>query len=149
MTTVYDIPAEIMIKHVAQKLKQENNVAAPEWAMQVKTGVYKELSPIDHDWWYIRCASILRRIYIDGPVGISRLKSFYGGKHRRGVASPSHVKGSGSIVRKAIHQLEKAGFIKSIKKGRVISPAGRSFLDNTSYEVKKELLEQYPGLEKY
>ena len=149
MTTVYDIPANELINHVAQKLKAEQMIKAPLWAPHVKTGVHKELSPVEHDWWYTRCASIIRRVYIDGPVGVSRLKNIFGGKYRRGVAPPVHAKGSGSIIRTALHQLEQAGLIKSSKKGRIISPAGQSFLDNMAYEVKPELLKQYPGLEKY
>lgn len=142
MTTVYEVPADKLIKNIAQKLKEDNKVESPRWAQHVKTGVHAELSPVDHDWWYTRCASILRRVYIDGPVGISRLRSFYGGKHRRGVASPHHAKGSGSVVRVALKQLEKAGLVKSIKKGRVISPAGQSLLDNSAHSIKVEIVEQ-------
>jgi small subunit ribosomal protein S19e len=149
MTTVYDIPADILIKNVAQKLKDENLVQAPDWGSKVKTGVHKELSPMDQDWWYTRCASIVRRIYIDGPTGVSRLKSFYGGKMRRGSASPHHVRGSGSVVRAALQQLESSGLVKSVKKGRVITPKGQSLLDNIAHVAKSELLDQYPGIDKY
>jgi small subunit ribosomal protein S19e len=149
MTTVYDIPAEILIKHIAVKLKEEKIVEPPKWALYVKTGIHKELSPVNDDWWYTRCASTIRRIYIGGPVGVSRLKSFYGGKHRRGAKPAVHAKGSGSIIRTALHQLEKAGLVNTIKKGRVISGKGQAFLDNTAHEAKSELLKQYPGLEKY
>lgn len=149
MTTLYDVPANILIKNAAEKLKEENIIEPPEWASQIKTGIHNDLSPVSDDWWYTRCASIIRRVYIDGPIGISRLRSFYGGKYRRGVASPVHAKGSGSIIREVLQQLEKAGLVKSIKKGRVVSPAGQSFLDNLAHDVKSGLLEQYPGLEKY
>lgn len=149
MTTLYDVPADALIKNVAQKLKDENMVESPEWSAHVKTGVHKELSPLDPDWFYTRCASVARRIYIDGPVGISRLRSFYGGKNRRGSATATHAKGSGSVISEAVQQLEKAGLLKTQKQGRVISPAGRSLLDNIAHETKAGLLEQYPGLEKY
>jgi len=149
MTTVYDIPADIMIKNTAHKLKDENFVQAPDWGLQVKTGIHKELSPMDQDWWFVRCASIVRRVYMDGPTGVSRLKSFYGGKMRRGSASPHHVRGSGSVIRVALHQLESAGLVKSVKKGRVVTPKGQSLLDNIAHEAKSGLLEQYPGIEKY
>lgn len=149
MTTLFDVPADILIKRTAQKLKDEYNIGKPDWVMQVKTGMHKELAPVDSDWWYIRCASILRKTYMDGPVGISKLRGYYGGKHRRGVASPAHARGSGSIVRKALQQLEAAGLVKSGKKGRAISAAGQSLLDNTAHELKPGLVEQYPGLEKY
>ena len=83
MTTVYDVPADLLIKRVAEKLK--SMVKPPEWAKYVKTGVHKQRAPEQEDWWYIRLASILRRVYIDGPVGIERLRTYYGGRKRRGV----------------------------------------------------------------
>ena len=149
MTTVYDVPAEMLINSVAQKLKSDKNVQAPEWAKFAKTGAHKELSPDNADWWFVRCASILRRIYMDGPVGISRLRSFYGGRHRNGSVPVHFSKGSGSIAREALQQLEKAGFIKAQKTGRIISPQGRSFLDNMANEVKIELIKTNPVMAKY
>ena len=139
MTTVYDVPPDALIKKVAEKLKQNKAIALPEWGDYVKTGVNRELPPVDEDWWFIRCSSILRRIYIDGPVGTSRLATFYGGRHRRGVKTEHLKKGSGSIIRKALQQLEAAGYVKKSEKGRIISPKGRSLLDNAAFEVEKEL----------
>ncbi len=69
MTTLYDAPAEKLIQLISNKLKENEYIAPPEWAGWVKTGVHKEHPPQNEDWWYIRCASILRRIAIDGPVG--------------------------------------------------------------------------------
>ena len=47
-------------------------------------------------------------------------------------------------------KLEKAGYISKIKgKGRILSPKGRSFMDNTSKEVIDKIKSYYPGLEKY
>ncbi len=149
MTTVYDVPADIFINSVAQKLKNDNKVKAPVWAQFAKTGAHKELSPDNADWWFVRCASILRRVYIDGPIGISRLRSFYGGKHRNGVRPAHFSKGSGSVAREALQQLEKAGFIKAQKTGRTVSPQGQSFIDNAANEVKTELIKTNPALAKY
>ena len=149
MTTIYDVPAEMLINNVAQKLKTNEKAKPPEWAGFVKTGAYKELSPDNADWWYVRCASILRRVYIDGPVGVSRLRSFYGGRHRNGNKPIHHAKGSGSIAREALQQLEKAGFVKNQKTGRIISPSGQAFMDNSANEVKSELVKTNPALAKY
>lgn len=149
MTTVYDIPADMLINNIAKKLKEEKKITPPEWALFAKTGTHKELPPDNPDWWFVRCASLLRRIYIDGPIGVSRLRSFYGGKHRRGSKPPHFSKGSGSVIREALQQLEKAGYIKTNKIGRMITPAGQSFLDNISHEVKKELIKFNSALEKY
>ncbi len=147
MTTVYDVPADLLINRVAEKLK--GMIKPPEWAKYVKTGVHKQRAPEQEDWWYIRLASILRRVYIDGPVGIERLRTYYGGRKRRGVKPPKFRKGSGAIIRNALHQLEKLGFVKKTKEGRVITPAGRSFLDKTAAEIKKEIVKEIPALEKY
>lgn len=149
MTTVYDVPAEMLINNVAQKLKNDNKAAVPEWAKFAKTGANKELAPDNADWWYVRCASVLRRIYIDGPVGVSRLRSFYGGKHRNGVKPMHFSKGSGSVIREALQQLDKAGLVKPQKIGRIISPQGQSFLDDAANEVKQELVKSNPALAKY
>jgi small subunit ribosomal protein S19e len=138
MTTLYDAPAEKLIQLISNKLKENEYIAPPQWAGWVKTGVHKEHPPQNEDWWYIRCASILRRIAIDGPVGTQRLRTFYGGKTGNRSVPERFVKGSGSVVRKALQQLEKAGYVKTTSKGRAISPSGRSFLDNTAYEIVKK-----------
>ncbi|WNY24691.1 30S ribosomal protein S19e [Methanolapillus millepedarum] len=150
MTTAYDVPAAELIAKVAEKLKGNDKFVPPEWAEFVKTGVHKEFPPTQDDWWYIRCAAIFRMIYTDGPVGVERLSSIYGGKQDRGSKPYHRAKGSGSIIRKALQQLEAAGYVsKTDKEGRVVTGAGRALLDNTAYELKGELLEKYPGLKKY
>jgi small subunit ribosomal protein S19e len=77
------------------------------------------------------------------------MRSIYGGKKDRGANPYKKAKGSGSIARVALQQLEEAGFVRSLKSGRVVSPQGRSLLDNVAYQVKQELVETIPGLEKY
>jgi small subunit ribosomal protein S19e len=115
----------------------------------VKTGVHKELSPNSDDWWYTRCAAVLRKIYTDGPVGIERLRSAYGGRKDNGSTPYHKAKGSGSIARKAVQQLEAAGYLQKVKEGRTVSAKGRSMLDNAANELKHELLEKIPELAKY
>ena len=73
------------------------------------------------------------------------LRTFYGGKKDRGVNPEKFRKGSGSIVRVALHQLEDAGYVEKVDAGRIITPEGRSFLDNTSAELIKDI----PELSKY
>ncbi|WP_407356192.1 30S ribosomal protein S19e [Methanolobus sp. WCC5] len=149
MTTVYDVPAAEFIAKVAEKLKENEKVNPPEWAAYVKTGVHKELPPADSQWWYTRCAAVLRTVYTQGPIGVERLRSVYGGKKDRGSAPSVKAKGSGSIARTALQQLEEAGFVRTLKSGRVVSPQGQSMLDNAAYQVKQDLLESIPGLAKY
>ena len=145
MTTVFDVPADLLIEKVAEEFKNNDKINSPAWSNFVKTGVHKERKPENIDWWCVRCASILRRVYIDGPVGVRSLRTFYGGKKDRGVNPEKFRKGSGSIVRVALHQLEDAGYVEKVDAGRIITPQGRSFLDNTSAELIKDI----PELSKY
>ncbi|MDF2954448.1 30S ribosomal protein S19e [Candidatus Alkanophaga liquidiphilum] len=136
MTTVYDVPQDKLVQLAAEKLKRGKGIAPPKWAAFVKGGISNELPPQQEDWWWTRCASVLRQIYIHGPVGVSRLRTYYGGKRRRGVKPPHFRKGSGKIVREVLQQLERAGLVIKTKKGRKISPKGQAFLDNVAYELK-------------
>ena len=138
MTTVYDVPAEKLISRVAAELKEKPEITAPEWAAFAKTGAHKGMPPEDSDWWYTRAAAVLRRVYLDGPVGVERMRSAYGGSKNRGSKPNKTVKGSGSVLRKAVQQLEKAGYIAQQKSGRVVTPAGASFLDGVAYSIVSE-----------
>jgi len=150
MTTVYDVPPKELINAVAKKLQDEDTIIIPEANLYSRTGINKENPPMEKDWWYTRCASILRKIYINDVVGIERLRAEYGGKRDKGSKPYRASRGSGSIVRRAVQQLEKAGYITRIKgKGRVLTPKGRSFLDNTSNEVMNKIQDYYPELKKY
>ena len=136
MTTVYDVPADHIIRRAAEELKKRKEIVPPTWATFAKTGVHKELPPEDPDWWFTRAAAVLRRVYVDGPLGVQRMRSFYGGNKNRGSRPNAFRKGSGSILRKSLQQLEAAGLIIHDKTGRRVSPAGMAFLDNLSQEVK-------------
>ena len=150
MPTVYDIPANILIRRLAQDLKSREELAPPEWMQFVKTGAHKERAPDEPDFWFVRCASILRKVYLNGPIGTEKLRIAYGGRKRRGVKPNKFQKGSGAIVRTALQQLERAGFItKRATKGREMTDIGRSYMDKLSSSLKQELSTAIPELEKY
>jgi len=150
MTTAYDVPAKELIDELAKKLRNEKAVVEPENSSFLRTGVHKENPPEDPAWWYTRCASILRKIYINDGIGVEHLRAEYGGRRDRGSKPYKARRGSGSIVRRAVQQLEKAGYISRVKgKGRIITPKGRSFIDNASHEVLKSVESYHPGLNKY
>lgn len=150
MTTVYDVPSKDLIDAVAKKLQNDKTIVIPDANSFSRTGVDRENPPMDKNWWYTRCASILRKIYINNVIGIEHLRADYGGKRDRGSKPYKARSGSGSIVRRALQQLEKAGYVTKIKgKGRILTSKGRSFLDNTSHEVMKNVVDYYPELKKY
>jgi small subunit ribosomal protein S19e len=150
MTTIYDVPAELLIKRTAEDLKQRQECAPPEWAPFVKTAVYKEKAPADPEWWHVRQAAILRKIYIQGPIGIERLRTLFSGPKNRGSKPNKTMSSSGSIVRKAIQQLEALEYVKAVKgRGREITPKGRKLMDNMAHEVLKDIISTHPELGKY
>ncbi|MHA1771290.1 MAG: 30S ribosomal protein S19e [Candidatus Thorarchaeota archaeon] len=150
MPTIYDIPANILIRRLAQELKTRKEIQPPEWASYVKTGAHKERAPDDTEWWYTRSASILRKIYLRGPIGTQRLRVEYGGRKRRGTKPNRFQRGSGAIVRNILQQLERAGFVKRRgNKGRELTDIGRSFMDKLASMIKQELEKAIPELSRY
>ncbi|MFH0832297.1 MAG: 30S ribosomal protein S19e [Candidatus Aenigmatarchaeota archaeon] len=130
---IHDIEADKLIKKAAESLKEKMQM--PAWAVYVKTGVNRERPPEQSDWWFIRAASILRRIYLDGPVGVERLKSYYGGLHRRGHKQAHFAKAGGKIIRTILKDLEKLNFVEKVdkpKKGRKITKEGIKFLNQAA-----------------
>ncbi len=136
MTTVYDVPPDKLVTIAGEKLKKNKAISLPKWGIDVKKGANKELPPQDRDWWWVRCASVLRQIYINGPVGVSRLRTYYGGRVNRGVKKEKFREASGKIIREVLLQLEQAEYVTKTKRGRKISPMGQSFLDNAAHEIK-------------
>ena len=139
MPTMYDVDSQELILKVAEELKKIPEIKPPEWALFVKTGMHKERPPVNNDWWYVRTASVLRTVYRLGPIGVSKLRTKYGGKKNRGAKKEHFYKGSGSILRKSLQQLEKAGFVKfaekGVHKGRIVTPKGKSFLDKIATQI--------------
>lgn len=129
MVSIKQVPVEKFISAVKEELKKIKEIQPPNWAKFVKSGVSKERPPEQEDFWYIRTASILRRTYIEGSVGVERLRTFYGSRKRFGHAPAHFRKSSGNIVRKILQQLEKVGFVEKNKKGRKISVKGKKFLE--------------------
>lgn len=133
MATMHDINPTQLVSQAAEELKKTKSVKMPEWAVVVKTGPAQEHAPAEKDWWYKRAASILRKVSLRGPIGVSKLRSMYGKKKNRGVKPEHFFKGSGKIVRVILQQLESEGLLKKVEKGvhkgKVITPKGQSFLD--------------------
>jgi small subunit ribosomal protein S19e len=134
--SVYDVNSHILIKKVAEKLK-EMGIEKPKYVDLVKSGSHKERLPQQKDFWYIRLASILRNLYIHGNTGVGSLRLHYGGRKIRGVKPEKKRKASGSIIRRGLQALEKAGLVAKKKVGREITPAGQKLLDSVSKEIFK------------
>jgi len=142
MATAYDVPADKLIEEIVKELKKMKDLEIPSWVKFVKTGAHKERPPEQDDWFYYRLASLLRTVYMRGPVGVSRLRTKYGGRKRRGHKPERSYKAGGALIRKGLQILEKLGFVTKVekpRKGRVITPKGRGFVDKIATRIYKEL----------
>jgi len=137
MVSVKEANTQQLVMKAAEHLEKMPEFAPPAWAAFVKTGVHKQRPPTQDNWWFIRSASILRKVYLSQRIGVSKLRKVYGGRKNRG-HKPEHKKrASGSIIREILQQHEKAGFLKMEKgKGRSITPKGQKFLDSIAKSVK-------------
>jgi len=139
MKSIYNVPQSELIEKTALELKKIPSIKAPAWSEFVKTGTHKERAPARDDWWHIRAAAILRTTYKLGPIGVSKLRTKYGGKKDRGVKPEKFYKASGKIIRTILQQLEQAELVKKaekgIHKGRIIAPKGMSLLDKVAAQL--------------
>lgn len=152
MVTHYDVPTDELLSALAEELDGLDAIEAPGWANYAKTGSGRELPPEQDDFWQRRCASLLRKVAIDGPVGVGALETEYGsvkeGTNRYRVAAEHSTDGSGNIIRTALQQLEEADLVETAAgEGRRITADGQSLLDATAGDVLEELddseLERY------
>jgi small subunit ribosomal protein S19e len=152
MTTVYDVPADALIEALVEEFESEAEIEAPEWMAYTKSGADRELPPEQDDFWPRRAASLLRKVAVDGPVGVGALKTEYGGgkqgSTRYRVRPRKSADGSGNVIRTALQQLEAAGYVETAEgEGRKVTGEGQSLLDETAAEVLDDLDD--PALERY
>lgn len=149
MAKIFDVPADNLISKLSEQLKKDKKINPPGWSSFVKTGTHAEKMPQNKDWWYTRCASLVRKVYLHGPIGISDLKSYYGGRKRIGYNLDHHKDAGGAIIRKALQQLESAGYIDKKSKGRMISNEGMKRVDRLATEIFKEVCKENKNLDRY
>ena len=137
MVSAKDVDSGKLVSRMKERLKSVAEIKPPAWASYAKTGIHRERPPQQPDFWYIRSASILHRVYVDGPIGVERLRTYFGGKRRRGYKPARSRRAGGNILRKILQQLEAAGLMTKDKKGRRLSPAGQKFVNSSAEEVKK------------
>jgi small subunit ribosomal protein S19e len=136
---INEVPADKLIAAVATKLKEVKEIKPPAWSVFVKTGVGRQRPPTQEDWWYIRTAAVLRKVGVEGIIGTERLRKEYGNRKNRGHKPEHKRKASGSVIRKALQQLEAAGLLEKKKTaGRKLSVKGLSFLSGVAKEIREK-----------
>ncbi|KAK9835169.1 hypothetical protein WJX81_002844 [Elliptochloris bilobata] len=130
---VRDVPAEEFIKAYAAHLKSNDKIQLPSWVDIVKTGAFKELAPYNPDWYYVRAASLARKVYMRQNVGVGAFRKQYGGRNKRKGTVPEHcARASGGLIRHILKQLEEIDVVTkstATKGGRKITANGQRDLD--------------------
>lgn len=137
MKHVLEVDAAALNAAIAKEL--ESMIQQPEWSLYIKTGTGKQRPPQQKNWYHLRGASILRRLYIDGPVGVQRLRTYYGCVKNLGHQPKHYRRGSGKILRVLLQDLERAGLVEKAAKplkGRILTKPGKMFLDKTAKSLK-------------
>ena len=62
---IFDVPAGDLLSTIAKDFKQQKMVKEPAFVDVVKTGAHAERAPQDRDWFFMRCASVLYRVFKD------------------------------------------------------------------------------------
>ncbi|HYB76274.1 MAG TPA: 30S ribosomal protein S19e [Nitrososphaerales archaeon] len=149
MVNVRDVPSEKLIGALAEQVKDLPTVKEPDWAHFVKTGSHAERPPDKADWWFTRAASLLRKLYLHGPVGLSDLERAYGGSKALAYYPKHHRNGAGSPIRKVLQQLEQAELVSKTPKGRILTAKGRAMLDKASREIFVTISQEDKSLARY
>lgn len=134
---MHNYTAQLLIRNFVLILQ----VQLPANVDFMKTGAFKELGPLDNDWYYVRCAAIARRLYCNQGIGVGMFRKIFGGSsNRKGKHSPEHFsKGSGGLIRHALQQLETLGLVEKhtgTKGGRKVSPEGQRQMDLVASRVQ-------------
>lgn len=109
-----DVSAEAFIAGYAKHLKDQGRMTIPTWVDIVKTSSANELAPYDEDWYYIRAASIARKVYLNKGVGVGQLKRWYGGAFRKRCQRSHFRKACGQIIRTILKDFQKLGLVETI-----------------------------------
>jgi len=106
----------------------------------VKTAVFKELSPYGDDWYYIRAASIARKIYLRPGTGVGALQKWYGGSYRRGTRTEHFRKANSGLIRAILISLQEMKVVEAHEsgKGRKMTRVGQQDLDRIANGVYSE-----------
>lgn len=155
MVNVHDVPSGKLLQALSEQLKGETSLQPPEWSKFAKTGSHAERPPTNADWWYARAASVLRKLYLHAPLGLSDFERTYGGSKAVAYFPKHHRDAGGSSVRLILKQLEQAGLVDKAKSpkgrvlGRMLTPKGTKMVDTLSKQLFTELAKEDKALARY
>ena len=113
--TVKDVPAQDFVTALAGHFKKTQKLTVPAYHDLIKTATYKELCPQDPDWYYVRAASVARKIYLRGGIGVGAFQKIYGGAKSNGSRRPHFAKAAAGIHRNILQALTEIDLVAKKK----------------------------------
>merc|ERR1712118_217211 len=98
--SVREVYVELFIKKYACHLQKQGKIKIPIFLEHVKTASARAHAPSETIWWYLRIASIARRIHLKQGIGVEKFRHIFGGSKQRGSKPSHHVRAAGNIIRK-------------------------------------------------
>ncbi len=134
--TIRDVAANKWIRAMAQHLKQEGKLFVPNCTEIVKQSHGNDRAPQNPDWFYYRCAAVLRRIYVRPGTGYGGLSKAFAIKKNNGSNREHTVRAARGMLHWACRSLEGLKLIaKGKSSGRVITKEGKKRADTVAFNV--------------
>ena len=134
--SIRDAPSWRWIKAVAKHFKNEGKLFVPNCTELIKSSFGRDRAPQNPDWYYIRTAAVLRRVYLRPGSGAGGLSKKYGIKQNRGSQPELATKGCRGLLRSCLQGLERMKLLEKGKnQGRVMTSSGRKLCDTIAHSV--------------
>ena len=134
--TVRDVNGWRFVKALARHFKQEGKLFVPRCTEIVKTSHGRERAPQNEDWYYIRCAAVLRALYLRPGQGYGGLSKRFGIKKNRGSQPEITTRGARGLLHWACRSLEGLKLVtKGKESGHVVTKEGRKKADTIAFNV--------------
>ena len=143
--SVKDVSAAQFIAAYAAYLQKSGKIQLPKNVELLKTGLTKELAPVDLDWYYTRMATVARRVYLCPGVGVGALSKYFGGVDNKTCMRQHHRRGARGVLRHILIQMESNGLVETnhmetaegskVTSGRTLTAKGRREMDRVARSV--------------
>ncbi|CAJ1016228.1 putative Ribosomal protein S19e [Leishmania utingensis] len=135
--TLKDVSAWRWIKTAARHFKQEGKIFVPNCTELIKSSHGRERAPQNPDWYYVRCAAVLRAIYLRPGVGYGGLSKRFGNKKNYGSRPEHTVNSSTGPLHWACKSLTKLGLVEpGAQSGQRLTRKGHKFADSLAFQVQ-------------
>ncbi|AAZ10777.1 ribosomal protein S19, putative [Trypanosoma equiperdum] len=134
--TLRDVHPWRWVKICSQHFKQEGKMMVPNCAEIVKTSHGRERAPQNPDWYYIRCAAVLRAVYLRPGVGYGGLSKRFSSKKNRGSRPEITTRASKGLLHWCCKSLTKLELLEKCKgAGHRVTKLGRKVADTIAFKI--------------